>query len=267
MYYTNPNYGRRNFNRSYYYNDAGQRNEYKFGSSKYPQDNYNEQEEYYENEFYKTNYHNKQGGYYDQKYEQTYDDKYYNYKGQDKPYPNEKTRSKDAYDKFIEEQFYQDNQDEQQEFKEGPSQDDPNFFDDNEKFYEDDLEENKYDQDQNYDDEELKNDDNDDRNDNEKKIFFNDEDFQNNPNSMFNAFSALNQDFSLFASAQDDAYEQNNPLRFDFMDDPFSNKYGNPEDEFSMIGNLDELREKSENFNYDLANKQASLNANSAEKQ
>ena len=246
-HYENPNY-KRNYKRSYYY-DKYQNRDPHYNPDKYKDQ---QQEEYYENEFYKTNY-NKQG-YYDFKYD-SYADRQYDHKDAKEHKPSEnKTRSNEEYQQFVEDQFYEEQTD--IPHKTNPDKHMHDHFDE-EKFY-DDIEEDKmdmqHDQDEEYKEEPQIQ---------QKETFFSDADFKSNPYSVFNAFGGTNQDFSLFAPIQESAnQEEQNPLHFDFMDDSSARDIKNQSDDLLYnFDNLQELREKSEAFDYDLAKEKSTSRA------
>jgi len=89
--------------------------------------------------------------------------------------------------------------------------------------------------------------------------FYDDEEPELNPTtgpySMFSAFQTQEQEFSLFTPTHDD-FLGNTPMNFDFLEDCPSPREAKEEDEvFNRFGNLQELREESELYSYDIANK------------
>lgn len=82
-------------------------------------------------------------------------------------------------------------------------------------------------------------------------------DYQTNSYNMFSAFQYPSKDFSLFAPVQDRMFGDRFPMNFDFLDD--QDDPNNQEDNvFFRFDNLDELRQESEHYDYDIANKDIS---------
>jgi hypothetical protein len=87
--------------------------------------------------------------------------------------------------------------------------------------------------------------------------FDDDEDYQSSEFNMFSAFQNPGKDFSLFAPVQDSTFGANDQMSFNLLHDP--NQHSEDEDEvLNQFGNLQELRNMSENYNYDIANKDIS---------
>lgn len=219
--------------------------EYKQGN-----DSYNESPEYYENEFYQTNYNSKQSKYESNKYPK-----------QDEMDKEDKQDMR-QYQKYMDNRFF----DDEEEKEEKGKYDDGGFYGEDDKFYDDKMEEREFYQGEEQDDQEEDQDDQDDQEEekegkevDQKNTFFSGDDFKSTPYSMFSAFGNPDQDFSLFAPFNDNIFENHNPMRFDFLDNPNSNDVQDRRDDlFHRFDNLEELREKSENFKYDIANKDIS---------
>lgn len=88
-------------------------------------------------------------------------------------------------------------------------------------------------------------------------FFDEDESYQPAEFNMFSAFQNPGKDFSLFAPVQDSDFGADDQMSFNLLND--HNHHPEDEDEvLHQFGNLQELRNMSENYTYDIANKDIS---------
>lgn len=90
-----------------------------------------------------------------------------------------------------------------------------------------------------------------------QRFFGEDESYQPAEFNMFSAFQNPGKDFSLFAPVQDSSFGADDQMSFNLLND--HNNHPEDEDEIlHQFGNLQELRNMSENYTYDIANKDIS---------